>query len=171
MTGQPRGHSRGQGACYRRDGRLSVPPVREGREAGVKGRGIVFLPSDRSKNGIGITAEVPAWRSIAWNVLFVAVEVGLICWAHVVVGVSWTSIGLALGGVAVLGAGLVRYVVLVGAPRAIRRHHALLQAHLAASTVNSVGTGGPARLDEVVDSRSTPHPTAPSHLPGMSRAR
>jgi hypothetical protein len=69
-------------------------------------------------------------------------------------------IGLGLGAVTVAGAGLFAYVALVGVPRAIRRHHAQLRAYAAASATSP--SGGRTLLDEVVDSQSTPHQTAPS---------
>src|SRR3954462_9434530 len=99
-----------------------------------------------------------------WNVLFVVVEAGLISWAHFVVGVSWAAIGLGLGTVMVLGAGLAAYVVLVATPRAIGRHRAMLRAHLVAHQ----GDGG--RLHEVVDSQSTPDPVSPSSASGVPEA-
>lgn len=143
---------------YRRDGRF-VPPTGTRRPSRRKQQGIVLLSSNRRKNRIGISDELPQWRSIGWNVMFVAVEAALTCWAHFVVGVSWTAIGLGVGGVCVLGVGLVAYVVLVGTPREARRHHALLRAHAAASTT-SPSSGREHR--EVVDSQSTPHRAAPS---------
>src|SRR3954470_4295788 len=118
---------------YRRDGRY-VPPASTRRPTRRRDQGMVLLPSNRRKNRIGITDELPRWRMIGWNIVFVAVEASLICWAHFSAGVSWTAIGLGLGGVTVAGVGLTAYVVLVGTPRAIRRHHALLRAHAAAST-------------------------------------
>src|SRR4051812_23823996 len=87
---------------YRRDGHY-VPPSSTRRPARPREQGIVLLPSNRRKNRIGITEEVPRWRMIGWNFVFVAVEAALICWAHFDAGVSWTAIGLGLGGVTVAG--------------------------------------------------------------------
>ena len=130
---------------------------------------MVLLPSNRRKNRIGITDELPRWRTIGWNIVFVAVEASLICWAHFSAGVSWTAIGLGLGGVTVAGVALFAYVALVGTPRAIRRHHAQLRAYAAASATSP--SRGREPLDEVVDSQSTPHQTAPSLTVRASRAR
>ena len=103
--------------------------------------------------------------------MFVAVEAGLICWAHFSAGVSWTAIGLGLGGVTVAGVALFAYVALVGTPRAIRRHHALLQG-VRGRQRRPARADGRGLLDEVVDSQSTPHQTAPLPSPsGASRAR
>src|SRR3954466_13698345 len=111
---------------YRRDGRF-VPPASTLRPTRRREQGIVLLPSNRRKNRIGITDELPRWRMIGWNIVFVALEASLICWAHFSAGVSWTAIGLGLGGVTVAGVALFAYVALVGTPRAIRRHHAQLR--------------------------------------------
>jgi hypothetical protein len=66
---------------YRRDGRF-VPPASTRRPTGHRERGMVLMPSNRRKNRIGITDELPRWRTMGWNVVFVAGEAGLICWAH-----------------------------------------------------------------------------------------
>src|SRR3954454_14173479 len=96
---------------------------------------------------------------IGWNIVFVVVEASLICWAHFDAGVSWTAIGLGLGGVTVAGVGLFAYVALVATPRAIHRHHARFRAYAAASTTST--NSGREQLYEVVDPQPTPHPSAP----------
>src|SRR3954468_24424078 len=106
MTGQSCGQARVQGGCYGRDGKYIAP--RAPREGGssVKVPGIVLLPSYRRKNGIGITAELPSWRSVGWNVALIAVEACLVYWAHFAVGVAWTTLGAGFTAVAVLGVAL-----------------------------------------------------------------
>ena len=149
---------------YRRDGRF-VPPANTGKPCRRDERGIVLLPSNRPKNRIGITDELPRWRTIGWNVVFLAVEAALIYRAHVDAGVSWTAIGLGIGGVIVGGVGLFVYVALVGTPRAIRRHHELLQSYKRAAGRPHDGAPPLSPVtpdpDEVVDRQSTPHPAAP----------
>ena len=161
---------------YRRDGRYVTARVSSSRR--VRSSGLVVLPSERRKNGIGIGDELPAWRSIAWNVVFLGVEGCLIGWAHFVVGVSWSTIGAGLAAVVAFGIALITYVVKVYTPRAIRRQQDLLESYrtAAATAQNQRGqvhwvqtaTPGP---DLVVDCQSTPHPAAPSLTVETSRAR
>ena len=87
--------------------------------AGVLPAGRTLRPSRRlrtgrsgaGERGIVLSAQQPAQEPdrdqrraarggapCGWNVVFVAVEAGLICWAHFGAGVSWTAIGLGLGG-------------------------------------------------------------------------
>src|SRR3954451_23482321 len=148
---------------YRRDGRFvtartsSSSPAR-GR---VRSSGLVVLASQRRKNRIGISDELPAWRSIAWNVAFLGFEGCLIGWAHFVVGVSWSTIGVGLAAVVAFGIALITYAVKVHTPRAIRRHQELLQSYRAAAAaahnqhhqVQRVQTATPGP-DEVVDRQS-----------------
>jgi hypothetical protein len=113
----------------------------------------------RPSNAIGISPELPTGRAVAWNVMFVAVEVIGAAAAHVAFGVSWWQLAAGLAAVLVLGGALLAYVVLIGTPRALRRRQALLRAHLAnprprpddetsagtsatrATTTNTTGTG------------------------------
>jgi hypothetical protein len=133
---------------YRRDGHLvTVGP--ESKWSRVWRPGMAALPSTRRRNRCGISLEVPKARAWAWNVALIAVEAAAASWAHTVGGLSWTLIGAVLGGVVCFGVALMTYVVRVHTPRAIRRHHALLQAHLSAV--------------EVVDRQSTPLHTVDAH--------
>jgi hypothetical protein len=119
--------------------------------------------------------------------VFAAVQTCLVCWAHFVVGVAWSTLDVGFAAVAVFGIALVAWEFRVRTPRAMRRHEALLQSYLHAgftsttstgstgSTARTVGAGNPV---EVVDGQSTPHPTAPSSAfssppttTGLSRAR
>ena len=100
---------------YRRDGRF-VPPTGTRRRVRRRERGLVLLPSNRRKNRIGITDELPTWRTIGWNVAFLALEACLVCWAHFVAGVSWTTIGLGFAAVVAFGVALITYVVKVAHP-------------------------------------------------------
>lgn len=45
----------------------------------------------------------PTGGSIRWNVVFLALEGCLICWAHFIVGVSWATLGVGFGGVLAFG--------------------------------------------------------------------
>ncbi len=108
---------------------------------------------------MGISPELPTWRAVAWNVGFVAVEAIGAAAAHVAVGVSWWQLAAGFAAVLAFGGALLAYVVLIGTPRALRRHEALLRAHLAnprprpvdepsagtsatrATTTNTTGTG------------------------------
>jgi len=135
---------------YRRDGRyIEASPSGSSR---VRASGLVVLPSERRKNGIGISNELPTWRSIAWNVVFLGFEGCLIIWAHFVVGVAWSTIGAGFAIVIAFGIALITYAVKVHTPRAIRRHHELLRSFQAAAAAH----------DEVVDRQSPPRPSAPS---------
>lgn len=129
-----------------------------------------MLPSNRRRNRIGITPELPTWRSRGWNLALLTTEAALVGWGHTVAGLAWTTVALTLTGVAVLGAGLVTYVVLIGTPRAQRRHDALLRAYLAANTTSgkrAEGKGVTGRrvrvVSRVADSQLETHPTTPSN--------
>jgi ribose 1,5-bisphosphokinase PhnN len=104
-------------------------------------------------------------RTRAWNVAFLALEVGLAGWAHVVAEVAWTTIGLTFGAVIAFGVALMTYTIRVHVPRTLRRHHALLRAHVTAPTAVLE------RRHEVVDRQSTPQFTEPSDVARLSRAR
>src|SRR3954451_6639590 len=159
---------------YPRDG----PYIAAGASGSSRVRplGLVVLPSGRRKNGIGISEELPAWRSIAWNVAFLGVEACLIGWAHFVVGVSWSTIGAGLATVVVLGIALITYTVKVRTRKTIRRHRELLQSYLTAQAaahdqypqVQPVQAATP-DPDEAVDRQSTPHLVAPSLTAETSR--
>jgi hypothetical protein len=95
-------------------------------------------------------------RTWGWNLALVALEAGLAGWGHVVAGLAWTTIALELAGLACFGVALMTYVIRVHVPRTLRRHQALLQAHLTASPAAED------RRHECVDGQSTPHPAAPS---------
>jgi hypothetical protein len=103
-------------------------------------------------------------RAGAWNVALLALEVALAGWAHVVAGLAWTTIGLAFAALVAFGVALMTYTIRVHVPRTLRRHQALLQAHLAASPA------GQGRRHEGVDRQSTPHPATPSFTAEASRA-
>lgn len=158
----------GQGSHYRRDGRLVTPRVRAGRSSGVRGSGIVLLPSRRRTNGIGISPELPQWRSVVWNLVFVGIEVSMACWAHFLVGVTWTTLGVGFTAVAVLGVALVAWEVRVSTPRAIRRHQELLRSYTTARHAAGASEANPGSTVEVVDRQPTPHPTAPSSAPAFT---
>ncbi len=144
---------------YRRDGRYIA--ARTSSSSRVRASGLVVLPSERRKNGIGISNELPAWRSIVWNVAFLSLEGCLIAWAHFVVGVAWTTIGAGLAAVIAFGIALITYAVKVHTPRAIRRHHELLESYRTAAA---------AATHEVVYRQSTPHSAATSLTAEASRA-
>jgi hypothetical protein len=161
---------------YRRDGQyVTTSPTAAGPvPRRVRSSGVVFLPSNRRRNGCGITPELPTWRTWGWNLALVALETVLACWGHVVAGLAWTTIALELAAVAGFGVALMTYVIRVHVPRTIRRHQAQLQvqlqAHLTATTL-----AAEERRHQAVDRQSTPHPTKPSTVAlttvRVSRAR
>jgi Flp pilus assembly protein TadB len=68
-------------------------------------------------------------RMTFWNLALVAVEAGLVAWAHAV-GVAWLTVALELAGLPLAAlAGLV-YLVRVHVPRAQRRFERQLRAAL-----------------------------------------
>jgi hypothetical protein len=159
---------------YRRDGRcVTTSSTTAGSVSSrVRSSGLMVLPSERRKNGTGISDEFPAWRSIAWNVAFLGFEACLIGWAHFVAGVSWSTIGAGLAAVVAFGIALITYAVKVHTPRAIRRHQELLESYRTAAPAarnlhcsgQQVRRAQPATQGphEVVDRQSTPHPAARS---------
>jgi hypothetical protein len=158
---------------YRRDGRFVA--ARTSSSSRVRSSGLVVLPTERRKNGIGISDELPTWRSIAWNIAFLGFEGCLIGWAHFVVDVPWSTIGAGLAAVVAFGIALITYAVKVHTPRAIQRHQELLESYSTAAhnqrrQAQPVQTATPGP-DGVVDRQSTPHPTAPSLAAEPSRAR
>jgi hypothetical protein len=74
-------------------------------------------------NGIGISYEIPQWRLRAWNVAFIAAEVGLAVWAHSS-GMSWADIAGEFTGLFAAGAGWVFGALPVLTYRADLRHAA-----------------------------------------------
>ena len=100
-----------------------------------------------------------------WNIALVTLEAGLAGWGHVVAGLAWTTIALAFAALVAFGIALMTYTIRVHVPRTLRRHQALLQAHLAASPAVQ------GRRHEGVDRQSTSHSTAPSDDARVSRAR
>jgi hypothetical protein len=109
---------------YDRSGRYHRPGSHSWRE------GWWTYAAPRASNGIGIGLELPSGRAVGWNVAFVAAEVLGAVVVHVAFGVAWWQLVASFAGVLVLGGALLAYAVLVATPRALRRHEALLRAHL-----------------------------------------
>jgi hypothetical protein len=166
---------------YRRNGRYIT--ARTSSSSRLRSSGLVVLPNERRKNCIGISDELPAPRSIAWNVAFLGFEGCLIAWAHFVVGVSWSTIAAGFAAVVAFGVALITYALKVYTPRATRRHRELLESYRTAAVAAAhnqhrqlqpiqTATPGP---EEVVDRQSTPPPAAPSRTASLthqpSRAR
>jgi hypothetical protein len=83
----------------------------------------------RPANRIGISPELPAARTVGWNIAFITAEAAGCAVAHYACGVPWWQLAAGFAAVLALGVAAFAYVVTIATPRALARHHARLRSH------------------------------------------